>query len=153
MPVVSLISGLKFMSTDDDEKQSRLHAFAAETLHNEVERFWKRSLFFWGFIAAAFVSYGVMVGKQDSDRDLAFAVSCFGFICSLAWTLANRGSKYWQITWEEKLKSTEMDALGRHIFGEDVPNRDQGLWGSRRYSVTRLTIALSDFTVLVWLAL
>src|SRR5215208_5954246 len=70
------------MPKDDDDKKSALHAYAAETLDNEVERFWKRSLFFWGFIAAAFVAYGVLIEK--SDKDLPLAISCFGLICSIA---------------------------------------------------------------------
>jgi hypothetical protein len=139
------------MPNEDYEKKSKLHNFAAETLHNEVERFWKRSLFFWGFIAASFVGYGVLADK--SDPSLLLAMSCFGLVCSVAWTLVNRGSKYWQNVWEEKLKSTEDDALGRKIFAEYVENPQQGLWGGSRYSVTRLTIALSDFAVLVWLVL
>jgi len=113
------------MPKDDDDKKSALHAYAAETLDNEVERFWKRSLFFWGFIAAAFVAYGVLIEK--SDKDLPLAISCFGLICSIAWTLANRGSKYWQYHWEEKLKSVEVAALGRAIFSEDVENKDRDL--------------------------
>jgi hypothetical protein len=136
---------------EDDGRKNRAHAYAAETLHNEVERFWKRSLFFWGFIAAAFVGYGVLIEKKDPD--LPLAISCFGLICSFAWTLANRGSKYWQFHWEEKLKSVELGSLGRRLFAEDIENSDNSLWGGKRYSVTRLSIALSDFTVLIWLAL
>jgi hypothetical protein len=136
---------------DDNERQRRLHDFAAQTLQNEVERFWKRSLFFWGFIAAAFVGYGVLIEK--ADKDLPLAVSCFGLVCSVAWTLANRGSKNWQNVWEHKVRVTEVDALGRGISAEGAPRKEEGLWGAARYSVTRLTIALSDFTVLVWLTL
>jgi hypothetical protein len=65
----------------------------------------------------------------------------------------NRGSKYWQIAWEAKLNSVEREVLGRAVYSDIEPNTDQGFWGAWRYSVTRLTIALSDFTVLVWLAL
>lgn len=139
------------MPMDEDDKKSKLHNYTAETLHNEIERFWKRSLFFWGFIAAAFVAYGVLIDKHD--KDVPLAISCFGLVCSVAWTLANRGSKYWQYHCEQKLKSVESAALGRAIFAEDIVNNDRELWGGKRYSVTRLTIALSDFVVLVWLAL
>jgi hypothetical protein len=125
--------------------------FAAQELRAEISLFWQRSLFFWGFIAASFVAYGVLI--KDSDKDLAFAVSCFGFVCALAWTLANRGSKYWQVAWEKKLQSVEKTVLGSEICSRIEKNTDRGWWGAARYSVTRLTIAMSDFTVLVWIAL
>jgi hypothetical protein len=125
--------------------------FAAKELRAEINLFWQRSLFFWGFTAAAFVAYSVLI--KESDRDLALAVSCFGLVCSIAWTLANRGSKYWQVAWEQKLKSVEKSALGNDVYSRIEQNTDQAWWGAARYSVTRLTIAMSDFTILVWIAL
>jgi hypothetical protein len=125
--------------------------FAAKELRAEISLFWQRSLFFWGFTAAAFVAYGVLI--KELDRDLALAVSCFGLVCSVAWTLANRGSKYWQVAWEQKLKSVEISVLGSSVYSRTEQNTDQNWWGAARYSVTRLTIALSDFTILIWIAL
>ena len=125
--------------------------FAAAELRAEISLFWQRSLFFWGFIAASFVGYGVLI--KESDKDLALVVACFGFACSVAWTLANRGSKYWQVAWEQKLKSVEKAALGEDFYSRDEKNIDQHWWGAVRYSVTRLTIAMSDLSVLIWIAL
>lgn len=141
------------MPNDDEPKpkNERAFEFAVEELRIEISLFWQRSLFFWGFIAAAFVAYGVLM--KEPDKDIALAISCFGFVCSIAWTLMNRGSKYWQVAWEAKLNSVEKNVLGRAVYSVIEPNTDQGFWGAWRYSVTRLTVALSDFTVLVWLAL
>ena len=38
-------------------------------------------------------------------------------------------------------------------FHKIEPRQPEGLWGGYRYSVSKLAIALSDFTVLVWVRL
>ena len=43
------------MSTSPDASERLKVAIAARS--QEIELFWKRSLFFWGFIASAFVGY------------------------------------------------------------------------------------------------
>lgn len=139
---------------------------ASDTRKFEIDLFWKRSLFFWGFIAAAFAGYAL------AAKMLALVLACFGLVCSVVWTLGNRGSKYWQEAWEAKVERIE-DALPQFTLSADPvhPPRDQlpiqplfrtreppdtskGWWLSgRKFSVSKLTIALSDFTSLVWLGL
>ncbi len=132
-------------------QKEKIHEYAETTLNAEIELFWKRSLFFWGFTGAAFVGYGVLIDK--ADKDLPLAIACFGLVCSITWTLANRGSKYWQYAWERKLRDVQKDVLGKEVYFDIVPNRNRAWWGPWRYSVTKLTIALSDFSVLVWIVL
>lgn len=133
------------------EEEKRLQ-YAAEVRQFEIGLFWQRSLFFWGFSGAALVAYSAFT--QPEDRDLRFMIACFGFLCSLAWTLANRGSKYWQEAWEQKVESAQEAVLGIKLFSDIAPLKKQGIvWSARRYSVTRLTIALSDATTIAWVAL
>jgi hypothetical protein len=66
---------------------------AVQVRNFEIDLFWKRSVFFWGFIASAFIGYAAL--RKDSPN-LALLIACFGMVCSCAWTLLNRGSKYWQ---------------------------------------------------------
>jgi hypothetical protein len=98
------------VNTSDTQKK-RILALAAEVRKFEIERFWARSIFFWGFIAAAFVAYAQLYNKDAKDS--ALIVACFGFVCSIAWTLANRGGKYWQEAWEQKVRSAEVPACWR----------------------------------------
>ncbi len=126
--------------------------YATETRKFEIERFWQRSLFFWGFIASAFVAYAAVINK-DLDDDTALLISCFGLVCSVAWTLQNRGGKYWQEAWEQKVAAIEVKALGISLYNSEEPVFGEDFWGASRYSVSRLTIALSDFTVVVWIVL
>jgi hypothetical protein len=98
------------------------------------------------------VGFGALF--REPDKEFAVAIACFGFVCSIAWTLANRGSRYWSSFWRQRVEDIEGDVLGGSLFRVDdviVPQR--GFWGSRSYSVTRLTMALSDFSVLIWMTL
>mgnify|MGYP006277934093 CR=1 FL=1 len=123
---------------------------ALATRNFEIELFWKRSLFFWGFIASAIVGYATLIKDNES---LAVVVACFGFVCSVAWSLANRGSKYWQENWESIVAQLEDDVTGK-LFKSRAVQQKKGVWlTSRKFSVSKVTIALSDFTVLMWLSL
>ena len=136
----------------EEQKTKNLKAF--DTAHQnrlfEVDLFWKRALFFWGFIAATFVGY-VTINKQLSN--LSIIISVFGFVCSFAWTLANRGSKYWQEYWERKVENLETEIVGE-LFIDDKPFTDGNKWLSgRKFSVSKLAIAISDYLVFLWLCI
>jgi hypothetical protein len=123
--------------------------YAADVRKFEIERFWQRSLFFWGFIAAAFLAYSGSYNKNEEL--LPFLIAGFGVVCSLAWTLQNRGSKYWQEAWE--VESVEENVLGASLFSNKEPIKSRGLWNAGAFSVSRLAIGLSDFTVIIWCVL
>jgi hypothetical protein len=136
------------MSVSD--KKLKKYDVALATRNFEIELFWKRSLFFWGFIASSFIGYATMIKNQPS---LTIVIVSFGFICSLAWTLVNRGSKYWQENWEVIVADLEDDVTGS-LFKDIREQKKKGIWlSSRKFSVSKVTIALSDFTVLIWLFL
>ena len=123
---------------------------ALVTRQFEIDMFWKRSLFFWGFIGAAFVAVAALEGKS---APLSLLVSGFGMVCSLGWTLVNRGSKYWQEQWESKIEAVE-DTITGPFFKERMKPQDKGWWLSgRQYSVSRIVIAVSDYVFLVWVAI
>ena len=65
---------------DDRRLQMLIKAYetAVETRQFEIELFWKRSLFFWGFIASSFVAYATLMPKSLS---LSIVIACFGVIC------------------------------------------------------------------------
>lgn len=120
-----------------------------DTRKFEIELFWKRSLFFWGFIASAFIAF---VGSYKSNPTLSFIIANFGLACSFAWTLANRGSKFWQENWEQNVFENEDDVIGS-LFKDIKPRSEKdGFWlSARRFSVSKLTIALSDYVTVLWL--
>lgn len=134
----------------EEDMNKKKYDVALATRNFEIELFWKRSLFFWGFIASALVGYATLVKYNEF---LAVIVACFGFVCSVAWSLANRGSKYWQENWESIVAELEDDVTGE-LFKSRGAQQRKGVWlTSRKFSVSKVTIALSDFTILIWLSL
>jgi hypothetical protein len=133
----------------NEDGQNKKHFDISLKIRNfEIDLFWKRSLFFWGFISAAFLAYAAL-----RQSELRIVVACFGMVCSCAWTLVNRGSKYWQESWEIKVERFEL--LGGVLFGKtEDPQYDRGCWlRGRKYSVSKLAIALSDYVFLLWVVL
>lgn len=131
---------------------------SVKALYFELEQFWKRSLFFWGFIGAAFVAFAA----SNSHPSIQAALASFGFVCSVIWTLANRGSKFWFEEWERHLKVAQMDTTGP-LYGtpaQDNAKDDlkrpfferigRSVWKGRRYSTSKLAIALSDYIAIFW---
>ncbi len=139
-----------------EDKNLQILSLIAEVRKFEIELFWSRSLFFWGFTALAITAFGAAYHLHS--KNLQFSIACVGFVCSLIWTLVNRSSKYWQKTWEEKAKRASLEAVGRNLFME-LPREPlcKGIrevpWWAAHFSVSKLTTAFSDFTALVWLGL
>ena len=98
----------------ESDKSSKLLEIALDARQFELDLFWRRALFFWGFIASAFIGFASTYPNQPIA---ALTISCFGFICSLAWTLVNRGSKYWYENWEIKVKKVGGNEI-KKMFGE-----------------------------------
>ncbi|MEC0400789.1 RipA family octameric membrane protein [Bacillus subtilis] len=113
----------------------------------EIELFWKRSLFFWGFIASAFVGFSSLYGKNFY---LSIIIADFGFICSLCWTLVNRGSKFWQENWESKVENKEINKHSELFTKIEPIQKKFILLQARKYSVSKLAIGLSDYVVILW---
>lgn len=121
---------------------------ALQTRQLEIDLFWQRSLFFWGFISAAFVAIAVL----KEQPVLSLLVSGFGLVVSVSWALVNRGSKYWQEQWESKIEQEEKNVTGP-LFKARELQQDKGRWGGRKYSVSKVTIAVSDYVSFVWLCI
>lgn len=134
-----------------DEQLKLILDHAADVRKFEIERFWHRSLFFWGFISAAFIAFASLSEKKEELFPLLIA--CFGLVCSFAWTLQNRGSKYWQEAWEQKIEAVEKRVLGTELFSHREPLKTNGHWRAGAFSVSRLAVALSDFTAFIWACL
>jgi hypothetical protein len=124
----------------------------------EIELFWKRSTHYWLFVGAALVAYGALRESEKSLNHpaLGLLLSCFGLVASTAWTINNIGSKWWMDDWETKLKSVTKEMGEPELFkaGKNAPNKGRDLFTPIwRYSVTRPTLALSNFFMLCWLGI
>jgi hypothetical protein len=133
--------------TEKNDAHNKRFDVSVQIRNLEIDLFWKRSLFFWGFISSAFIAYAAMRQSQ-----LRIVVACFGMVCSCAWTLVNRGSKYWQENWETKVERHEPS--GTLFAKEESRQSHKGWWLSgRKYSVSKLAIALSDYVFVLWVAI
>ncbi len=137
------------MTSKYDPAEALRVAIQARNL--EIALLWQRSLFFWGFIASAFAGY---LAIRNTHQFVAMLVACFGLVCSLSWTLINRGSKFWYENWEAKVKRLEGPVV-RPLFAlvePAKPGSDPWLRGYR-FSPSKLIIALSDYVFAMWLAI
>lgn len=133
-----------------DEQAKLALSYAAETRRFEIERFWQRSLFFWGMVAAAFVAFASLEGKNSVAQ---YVIGCFGVVTSVAWTLQNRGAKYWHESWERKTHLLQKRVIGTNLFSHKERVEPKGWFGASRFSVSKIAIILSDAAALVWLFL
>ena len=132
-------------------KIQKRYEVSLETRKFEIDLFWRRSIFFWGFIAAAFIAYASYSGDKTYNPYLRIIISFFGFACSFCWTLVNRGSKYWQENWEHQVDIIEDKVTGPLFKIPAAIDTTKNWWlRARKYSVSKITIALSDYVVLVW---
>ena len=87
---------------------------AHEIRRFEIELYWKRSAYFWTFIALAFGGYGALQMSQGAkNTNLDFLLTNVGIVATYAWFLVNRGSKYWQEVWETQVDFFEDQGQGR----------------------------------------
>ncbi len=135
----------------DIESLKKAFEVAHENRKLEIGLFWQRSLFFWGFVASALVGYGAAYGKSTI---LSTILALFGFVCSVVWASGNRGSKYWQEYWENKVNFYQHYTTG-NIFYDRTPHYPRIFenYAPRRISVSKLAMALSDYMVFLWLVL
>jgi hypothetical protein len=121
----------------------------------EIELLWKRTLIFWGFISALFIAVAQLIKNNSSDY-YVLILAITGMVFSIIWTLANRGSKAWQESWEIKAKKYYKDDDDKENIYKKIYQSQDGIifiLRHRDYSLSRLLIALSDFSVIIWLGI
>jgi len=122
----------------------------------EIDLYWKRSAYFWAFIAAAFAGYFIVL-KSDANApsEILFAINCLGFTFSVGWYFANRGSKFWQENWEQHVDLLEDEVTGP--LYKTVIDRKQypfrRLFGPFAFSLSKLNTILSLYVSAIWLFL
>jgi hypothetical protein len=115
----------------------------------EIELLWKRTVIFWGITLAGLTAYTY---SFDKSAFYALLIANFGFISSFFWALANRGSKFWQDSWDAHIEELEPKVLGYELSQKPI-TVDKGFWGGKRFSPSRLLVALSDYVTLVWFSI
>lgn len=150
-PIFTLIVANVVVNGESLDLTKKAFDIAHDNRKFEIDMLWKRSLFYWGFIAASFVGYGA---SERVNSNLSIVFCAFGFMCSVAWSAGNRGSKYWQEYWENKVVLFQNRITG-DIFIDHFPRKPSifSQFSARRLSVSKLIIGISDFTILMWLSI
>ena len=81
----------------------------------EIEHYWKRAQYFWGFQVAIFAAFGLLWKESTASpwQPLAFALAALGLLTAIANTLSAAGSKFWQNNWEYHIDLLEDRVEGR----------------------------------------
>lgn len=138
------------------EKLEKALEIALDTRKFEIELYWKRTGYFVLFIGAVFVGYyKVLSISETSDSEkkwLLLLLAALGFLLSLLWYMANRGSKFWQENWEAHIKELSTH-LGVPIFGI-IKSREhsiRNLMQEYPFSVSKINQMVSLIVTFAWL--
>lgn len=122
----------------------------------EIELYWKRSLYFWGFQVAFLAGAGVSISLLNgAARELEPFFLVFGFILSLLgcisatlWAALERGSKDWQDNWERQIDLLEDEFTGAIYKTYVVPEEKRG----KSFSISKLNSWMTLATAGFWCA-
>jgi hypothetical protein len=128
----------------------------------EIDLYWKRSAYFWTFIAGTFAGYGALqASSSPAKTDLSVYLSCLGLVFSFGWFCANKGSKQWQENWEnhvDMLEDAENGPLYKTVLTR--PEEDGAvdyvrrlITGPAALSVSRINQIISLFVTVLWVQL
>jgi hypothetical protein len=129
---------------------------ACELRDFEIDKFWMRSKYFWGFVSVILGAYAAIVQsdyvKKIQNGEMPnlhfdFCLLIMGFLCSIVWLLVLWGSKAWYEHWELMICFLEDDITG--------PLYKTGTYRKSRknYSVSKLNIMLAWIYIIAFLGL
>jgi hypothetical protein len=132
----------------DMKKIKAAYNKAWEIRNFEIDKYWQRTAYFWGFIAIIFVGYISVITNIDNvtNKYLEFYLISLGLIFSIGWFFVLLGSKTWYENWEGHI-----DLLEEYISGPLY--RIVRYRGRMFYSVSKINEILAIVVCLVWLGL
>lgn len=123
---------------------------AWENRNYEIDKFWTRAAYFWGFIVLIFGGYVSLLTSEHNQKAIDMRLDLYlvllGFLFSLSWYLVILGSKCWQRNWE-----AHIDRLENYVSGPIYKTIYYS--GHRFYSVSKLNEIMSLAVFLVWCGL
>jgi hypothetical protein len=135
--------------SEDASKREKALNRAYELRTFEIEHYWKRATYFWGFQIAIFAAFGLIWKESNKELNtewslITLALTALGVLTALANYLSSIGSSFWQKNWENHI-----DMLEDKVEG----NLYKVVWldnGERGFSVTRINRCLSVFFIIFW---
>lgn len=133
--------GVKY-KIKDKEKLEYAYKKAWENRDFEINKFWSRAAYFWGFIVLTFGAYISDFTKQNRIEYIELYIVCMGLVFSVAWLFVIKGSKSWQENWEKHI-----DKLENYVSG---PIYKIVYYKNTIYSVSKINEILSFSVILLW---
>lgn len=110
----------------EESKIEKAYREASEVRRFEIQLYWERTKYFWAFITTIYVAYYNVLTKFyvksqcSSEFKEVFShghlplliLAGLGFVFSVAWALANHGSRHWQENWENHIDLLEDKVTG-----------------------------------------
>lgn len=116
----------------DSSLNSNAYKVASDIRKFEIDKYWQRTLYFWGFISAIYIAYFNVLKEFCCHGDIPLLIlSALGLFFSFSWLLTSEGSKHWQENWENHL-----DLLENNITGPLYKTYSAG----NSYSVSQINI-------------
>lgn len=137
------------------EQREKAYEFACDTRKFEIELYWKRATYFWGFLIVTFGGYLIALEKLGPKHEYTFIISLIGFLFSLSWYLVNRASKFWQENWENHIDHLENDIAGP-IYKSPIDNsmfKFHKIWEPYSFSISKINQIISLYITNIWLYL
>lgn len=149
------ISKKEYIKEYNKGKLEEAFKIALETRKFEIDLYWKRTGYFVIFIGAVFVGYYTILSSDKIEKEqqswLLLILPALGFLLSLLWHMANRGSKFWQENWEAHIEEVSTH-LGIPIFGI-IKSRKHSIYnvmGQYPFSVSKVNQMVSLFITISW---
>lgn len=151
------LSSEEYLNKLDKTKWADMLKVAMEVRQFEISLYWKRANYFWLFVSLCFIAYYHTAYQASYSwtsvvENLLSAVG--GYILSLGWFFANRGSKYWQENWEQHIAVLSKQ-LGIPVFELLKSNHSDvsKLVTSYPYSLSRVNQIINIAVIAVWVIL
>lgn len=116
----------------------------------EINKFWTRAAYFWGFIALIFGGYITILTGTHTQAALNMHLDLYllllGILFSISWYLVILGGKTWQRNWESHIDNLEdfiSGPLYKIIFYS----------GNKFYSVSKINEVMAIVIIFVWVGL
>jgi hypothetical protein len=137
------------------EQKKEAYKFACDTRKFEIELYWKRAAYFWGFLIISFGGYLIAIEKLSPHNEYKLIISLIGLAFSFCWYLVNRASKFWQENWEAHIDFLEDDIAGP-IYKTPIDNSSFKFFklnAPYSFSVSKINQILSLYVTIIWLFL
>jgi hypothetical protein len=134
------------------KQRKKAYDFAVRTRDFEIDLYWKRTSYFWGFLIVIFTAYGF---SSYQNEEIRFLLSIIGVIFSFSWYCVNRGSKYWQKNWEAHIDLLEEEFCG-NIYKINLSNKlfkKRNIFDPYSFSISKINQNCSIVILLMWIYL